>query len=51
VIDRVRVNGAPGFAVYLHVELVTVASVTVAAGRVTRLDLVRAPGKLPRRMR
>jgi RNA polymerase sigma-70 factor (ECF subfamily) len=49
VIDRVLVNGAPGFAVYRQGELVTVASVTVAAGRVTRLDLVRAPGKLPRR--
>ncbi len=47
VIDRVLVNGAPGFAVYQQGELVTVASVTVAAGQVTRLDLVRAPGKLP----
>jgi RNA polymerase sigma-70 factor (ECF subfamily) len=51
VIDRVAVNGAPGFAVYHQGELVTVASVTVAAGRVTRLDLVRAPGKLPRPVR
>jgi RNA polymerase sigma-70 factor, ECF subfamily len=48
VIDRVIVNGAPGFAVYQQGELVTIASVTVAAGRVTRLDLIRAPGKLPR---
>jgi RNA polymerase sigma-70 factor (ECF subfamily) len=48
VIDRVAVNGAPGFAVYQQGELVTIVSVTVAAGRVTRLDLVRAPGKLPR---
>jgi RNA polymerase sigma-70 factor (ECF subfamily) len=39
------------FAVYHQGELVTVASVTVAAGRVTRLDLVRAPGKLPRPVR
>jgi RNA polymerase sigma-70 factor (ECF subfamily) len=51
VIDRVVVNGAPGFAVYRQGELVTIASVTVAAGRVTRLDLVRAPGKLPRLVR
>ena len=51
VIDRVAVNGAPGFAVYHQGELVTVASVTVAAGRVTRIDLVRAPGKLPRPVR
>jgi RNA polymerase sigma-70 factor (ECF subfamily) len=48
VIAPVVVNGAPGFAVYQQGELVTVVSVTVAAGRVTRLDLVRAPGKLPR---
>jgi RNA polymerase sigma-70 factor (ECF subfamily) len=51
VIDRVIVNGAPGFAVYQQGELVTIASVTVAAGRVTRLDLIRAPGKLPRLVR
>jgi RNA polymerase sigma-70 factor (ECF subfamily) len=51
VIDRVAVNGAPGFAVYHQDELVTVASVTVAAGRVARIDLVRAPGKLPRPVR
>jgi len=47
-IDQVAVNGALGFAVYQQGELATVASVTVAGGRVTRLDLVRAPGKLPR---
>jgi RNA polymerase sigma-70 factor (ECF subfamily) len=51
VIDRVVVNGAPGFAVYQQGELVTIVSVTAAAGRVTRLDLVRAPGKLPRLVR
>ncbi|MGD0699794.1 MAG: RNA polymerase sigma factor SigJ [Trebonia sp.] len=51
VIDRVVVNGAPGFAVYRQGELVTVVSVTVAAGRVSRLDLIRAPGKLPRLVR
>ena len=50
VIDRVNVNGAPGFAVYQQGELVTIAAVTVAAARVTRLDLVRAPGKLPRQI-
>ena len=47
-IDRVVVNGALGFAVYQQGQLVTVVSVTAAAGRVTRLDLIRAPGKLPR---
>jgi RNA polymerase sigma-70 factor, ECF subfamily len=46
VTDRVAVNGAPGFAVYRQGELVTVVSVTVVAGRVARLDLVRAPDKL-----
>jgi RNA polymerase sigma-70 factor, ECF subfamily len=51
VVDRVAVNGAPGFAVYQQGALVTVVSVTVADGRVTRLDLVRAPGKLPRMIR
>jgi RNA polymerase sigma-70 factor (ECF subfamily) len=50
-IDRVVVNGAPGFALYQQGELVTITSVTVDAGRVTRLDLVRAPGKLPRLVR
>jgi hypothetical protein len=34
--------------VYQQGELVTVVSVTVTADRVTRLDLVRAPGKLSR---
>jgi DNA-directed RNA polymerase specialized sigma24 family protein len=46
-IDRVVGNGAPGFAVYQQGTLVTVVSVTVADGRVARLDLVRAPAKLP----
>ena len=51
MVDRVAVNGAPGFAIYQQGELVTVVSVTVAAGRVTRLDLVRAPDKLHRPVR
>jgi RNA polymerase sigma-70 factor, ECF subfamily len=46
VIDSVLVNGARGFAVYHQGELVTIVSVTVAAGRVIRLDFVRAPDKL-----
>ena len=45
-VDSVLVNGAPGFAVYHQGALVTIVSVTVAAGRVTRLDFVRAPDKL-----
>jgi RNA polymerase sigma-70 factor (ECF subfamily) len=47
-IDHVAVNGAPGFALYQEDELVTVVSVTVARGKVIRLDLVLAPAKLPR---
>jgi RNA polymerase sigma-70 factor, ECF subfamily len=47
-IDQVDVNGAPGFALYQDGDLVTVVSVTVAHGKVTRVDLVRAPAKLPR---
>ena len=46
-IDQVDVNGSPGFALYRDGDLVTVVSVTVAHDRVTRLDLVRAPAKLP----
>ena len=46
-IDRVLVNGAPGFAVYQQGTLVTIAAVTVAVGRITRLDLIRTPTKLP----
>jgi len=46
-IAAVNVNGAAGLALYRGGELVTVISVTVARNRVTRLDLVRAPGKLP----
>ncbi len=45
--EEVLVNGHPGFAFYQAGRLVTVASVTVTGGRVSRLDLVRAPGKLP----
>ncbi len=47
-LERVDVNGAPGFAVYYRGDLVGVVSVTVARERVTRLDIVQAPGKLPR---
>jgi RNA polymerase sigma-70 factor (ECF subfamily) len=47
-LERVDVNGAPGFAVYYRDDLVGVVSVTVAREQVTRLDIVQAPGKLPR---
>jgi RNA polymerase sigma-70 factor (ECF subfamily) len=44
----VNVNGLPGFALYQGAELVTITSVTVADGRVTRVDMIRTPAKLPR---
>jgi RNA polymerase sigma-70 factor (ECF subfamily) len=47
-VAQVDVNGAPGFALYQGDDLVSVVSVTVAHDRVTRLDIVRAPAKLPR---
>jgi RNA polymerase sigma-70 factor (ECF subfamily) len=47
-IRLVAVNGAPGFAVYSEGALEAVTSLTVARGRVVRVDLVRAPAKLPR---
>ena len=47
-IQPIEVNGAPGFTVYQAGRLVTVVSLTVAAGRVARVDMVRAPDKLPR---
>lgn len=47
-LERVDVNGAPGFAAYYHGDLAGIVSVTVAEERVTRVDIVRAPGKLPR---
>jgi len=47
-IALVNVNGLPGFAIYQDSDLVTVTSVTVADGRVARLDMIRSPAKLPR---
>ena len=46
-VERASVNGAPGFAAYYRGDLVSVVSVTVTGNRVTRVDIVRAPGKLP----
>ena len=46
-VERASVNGAPGFAAYYRGDLVSVVSVTVTGDRVTRVDIVRAPGKLP----
>jgi RNA polymerase sigma-70 factor (ECF subfamily) len=46
-VEMVAVNGATGFAVLdADGRVTTVASLTVDGERVTRVDLVRAPGKL-----
>ncbi|HVQ90249.1 MAG TPA: RNA polymerase sigma factor SigJ [Mycobacteriales bacterium] len=44
----VDVNGAPGLGVFDGDQLTTVVSFTVAAGRISRVDLIRAPLKLAR---
>lgn len=44
--ELVRVNGLAGFAVFEAGRIASVVALTVADGRVGRLDLVRAPGKL-----
>jgi RNA polymerase sigma-70 factor, ECF subfamily len=44
----ISVNGATGIGVHRGEQLTTVVSLTVAAGRITRVELVRAPEKLPR---
>jgi RNA polymerase sigma-70 factor, ECF subfamily len=40
------VNGEPGLVILDGDHVVTVASLTVAAGKIVRVDLVRAPAKL-----
>jgi RNA polymerase sigma-70 factor, ECF subfamily len=47
-LERVNVNGAPGFAAYYRDDVAGIISVTVTGERVTRLDVVQAPSKLPR---
>jgi RNA polymerase sigma-70 factor (ECF subfamily) len=41
------VNGAPGLAVLQGEQITAVASLTIASSRITRVDLILAPGKLP----
>jgi RNA polymerase sigma-70 factor (ECF subfamily) len=43
----VTVNGGPGFVVSQDEAIVLVAALTVTDGRVSRVDLVLAPDKLP----
>jgi RNA polymerase sigma-70 factor, ECF subfamily len=45
-IEPVGVNGFSGFAVYDGTRLDTVVALTVADGRIARVDMVRAPAKL-----
>lgn len=47
-VERVRVNGLSGFALFRDSVLVTVVSLTVSGGRISRLDVIRTPEKLPR---
>lgn len=47
--ERIWINGVPGFAYYRGDRIETIVSVTVADERVARLDLIRAPDKLPGR--
>jgi RNA polymerase sigma-70 factor, ECF subfamily len=49
-VQPVAVNGSPGFAVYQANRLAIVVALTVAGERVARVDMVRAPDKLPRQM-
>jgi len=46
-VQVISVNGALGLGVVTDGRLTTVASLTTASGRITRVDLVLAPGKLP----
>lgn len=46
-LEQVEVNGAPGLAAYYRGDLVGIVSVTVARERITRVDIMRAPDKLP----
>ena len=50
--DEIRligVNGFTGIGLYRENDLTGVISLTVLAGRITRVDIVRAPGKLGRK--
>jgi RNA polymerase sigma-70 factor, ECF subfamily len=51
VVRILSVNGATGLAVLRGDELTTVMSLTVAGGRIVRVDVIRAPGKLKHALR
>jgi RNA polymerase sigma-70 factor, ECF subfamily len=44
----IHVNGAAGLGLFVDDQLVSVLSLTVTGGRITRLDIISAPGKLRR---
>jgi RNA polymerase sigma-70 factor (ECF subfamily) len=46
-VASILVNGAPGLAVLRNDEILAVAALTLANRRITRVDLVLAPHKLP----
>jgi len=46
--ERVLVNGQPGFAAYLHNEIVSLFSLDVVDGRIQGVYVIRNPDKLPR---
>lgn len=44
----ITVNGAPGLGVVAGNRLTSVVSLTLTGDRITRVDIIRAPAKLPR---
>lgn len=46
--QTIRVNGAAGLGLFRDGQLMSVLSVTVTGDRITRLDIISAPGKLRR---
>jgi RNA polymerase sigma-70 factor (ECF subfamily) len=47
-VQVINVNGALGLGLSGSDGLTAVVSLTVSGDRITRVDLIRAPGKLPR---
>lgn len=46
-VELLTVNGDPGLVVRDGGRITTVVSLTVDGSRITRIDMIRAPGKLP----
>jgi RNA polymerase sigma-70 factor (ECF subfamily) len=47
-VQVINVNGAPDLGLFDSDGLTAVVSLTVSSDRITRVDLIRAPGKLLR---